>query len=115
MSALFDDSRFLGFPTYSYEALDAVQKFMELNGVDLGEVFEVLLNSGDGYLIYVFGEVEIQFSRGFGVPSARANAISMTLEYHGEKRRQFKAYEYELKDLRFVKRKKELQFYRQSR
>ena len=63
MSALFGDSKFLGFSTNKYEALDSVQKFMEFNGMDLGLVFQVLLNSSDGYLIYVFGDVEIARAR----------------------------------------------------
>ncbi len=111
MSALFDDSRFLGFPVNSYDALDAVQSFMKSNGVDLSQVFQVLLNSGDGYLIYVFGDVEMQFTRGFGVPSALSNAIAMSLEYHGKTKKQYKEYEYDLRDLALVREKTSLPFH----
>jgi len=59
MGALFDSSRFLGLPKNGYEALDAVQSFLKLNRIDLGQVFDVLLNFHDGYLIYTFGNFEI--------------------------------------------------------
>lgn len=106
MSALFDSSRFVGFPKNRYEALDEVQSFLEFIGVDLGMAFEVLLNSNDGYLIYWFGDIEIQFTRGFGVWSGSSSAVQMSIELDNEKAKESVVYEYVLKDLRLVKRKR---------
>ena len=106
MSALFDSSRFVGFPKNRYEALDEVQSFLEFNGVDLGTAFEVLLNSNDGYLIYWFGDVEIQFTRGFGVWSGSSSTVQMSIELDNEKAKESVVYEYVLKDLKLVRRKK---------
>jgi hypothetical protein len=104
MSALFDSSRFVGFPKNRYEALSEVQSFLEFNGVDLGQTFEVLLNSHDGYLIYLFGDVQIQFTRGFEL--ANANAIQLWIELENEKMKKSVEYEYQIKDLRLLKKKR---------
>jgi hypothetical protein len=104
MSALFDSSRFIGFPKNRYEALNEVQSFLEYNGVDLGQAFEVLLNSNDGYLIYWFGDVEIQFVRGFGVWSRSQKAIQMSIELENDRTEETAVYEYKLRDLRLIRR-----------
>lgn len=103
---MFDSSRFCGFPENKYDALDEVERFLESNGVNLGQAFEVLLSSHDGYLIYWFGSIEIQFTRGFGVWSGNSNAIQMSLELDDEENGRTKVYEYCLRDLRLVKRKR---------
>jgi hypothetical protein len=105
MTALFDNSRFIGFPKNRYEALDEVQSFLEFSGVDLGQVFEILLNSNDGDLTYRFGDVEIQFVHGFGVWSQNPNAVQMSIEVDNGKAKGCEVYEYILKDLKLVKRK----------
>lgn len=109
MTALFDNSRFQGFPKNKYEVLDEVQSFFEFNGVDLGQVFEVLLNSNDGYLIYTFGDVEVQFTRGFHVWSkeAHTDAVQLSIRLENEKRIETSEHAYALKDIKLVKRKKQ--------
>lgn len=104
---MFDVSRFVDFPKSSYEALAEVQSFLELNGVDLGQAFEVLLSSDDGYLIYWFGDIEIQFTRGFGVESKSGNAILMSIELANDKIKKSRAYEYVLRDLKLLKSRKQ--------
>lgn len=104
MSALFDSSRFIGFPKNRYQALNEVQSFLEYNGVDLGQAFEVLLNSHDGYLIYWFGDVEIQFTRGFGAWSGNHNSIQMSIELENDSTEETVVYEYKLRDLRLIRR-----------
>jgi hypothetical protein len=106
MSALFDSARFHGFPKNRYEALDGVQDFFKLSGIDLGQVFETLLNSSDGDLAYRFGDIEIQFNRGFAVWSQNPNAVQMSIEIDDGKNKECEVYEYVLKDLKLVKRKK---------
>ena len=106
MEALFESSRFVSFPKNRYEALNEVKSFLELNGVDLSQAFEVLLTSSDGYLIYSFGDIEIQFTRGFGVWSERQNTIHLSIELDNDKVKKTAAYEYEIKDLKLLKRKK---------
>jgi hypothetical protein len=105
MVALFDPSRFIGFPTNRFELLDEVESFLRFNGVDLGQAFEVLLNSSDGYLIYTFGDVEIQFVRGFGVWSGSSNAVQMSVEYDNEKTKKSVTREYQIRDLRLLRQK----------
>ncbi len=109
MTALFDSSRFRGFTKNKYEALDEVRSFLEFNGVDLGQVFEVLLYSNDGYLIYTFGDVEVQFTRGFHVWSkdAHTDAVHLTIKLENEKRSETSEHAYALRDLRLVKRKRQ--------
>jgi len=109
MSALFDSSRFVGFPKNRYEMLDEVQSFLKFNGVDLDRAFEVLLHSNDGYLIYWFGYVEIQFVRGFGVWSENEKAIQMCVELKNDRTKETVVYEYELRDLRLIQREKQLE------
>jgi hypothetical protein len=105
MSALFDSSRFVGFPKNRYEALDEVQSFLEFNGVDLGQTFDVLSNSNDGYLIYSFGDAQIQFTRGFEL--GNRNAIQLWIELENEKMKKSVEYEYEIKDLKLLKKKRQ--------
>jgi hypothetical protein len=109
MTRLFDSSRFQGFPKSKYEAMDEVQSFLEFNGVDLGQVFEVLLDSNDGYLIYAFGNAEVQFTRGFHAWSreARTDAAQMSIKLENEKRTETNEHVYALRDLKLVKRKKQ--------
>jgi hypothetical protein len=104
MSALFDSSRFMGFPKNRYEALDEVQSFLEFNGIDIGQTFEALMNSNDGYLIYSFGDVQIQFTRGFDI--GNSNAIQLWIELENEKMKKSVEYEYEIKSLILLKKKK---------
>jgi len=106
MSALFDSSRFVGFSKNRYDALDEVQSFLEFNGVDLGQTFDVLLNSSDGYLIYWFGDAQIQFTRGFDL--GNRNTIQLWIELENEKIKKSVEYEYEIKDLRLLKKKRQL-------
>jgi len=105
MVALFDASRFIGFPRNRYELLDEVESFLRSNGVDLGKAFEVLLKSNDGYLIYTFGDVEIQFIRGFGVWSGSNNAVQISVEYDNGKTKKSVTREYRIRDLRLLKSK----------
>jgi hypothetical protein len=104
MTTIFDSSRFLGFPKNRYKLLDEVQSFLEFNGVDLGQVFEVLLNSSDGYLIYSFGDFEIQFTRGFDVWSGSQNAIQLSVELDNGKVKKNVVHEYEIKDLKLLRK-----------
>jgi len=104
MSALCDSSRFISFTKNRFEALNEVQCFLEYNGVDLGQVFEVLLTSNDGMLTYWFGGIEIQFVRGFGVWSGSQNAIQMSVELENGKMTKTAAYEYKLRDINLVKK-----------
>lgn len=105
MKALFHSSEFFGFPKNRYELLDDVQSFLQSNGVNLGQAFEVLLNSNDGYLIYIFGDVEIQFVCGFGVWSGKNNAIQMSVEYDNGKTKKSVTREYQIRDLKLLKQK----------
>ena len=108
MKRLLDSSRFIGLPKNRYDALDEVQSFMRLSGVDLGQAFEVLLNSNDGYLSYVFGDVEIQFVRGFGVWSENPNAVQMSIELENDRTKETVVYEYEIRDLMLIRREEQL-------
>jgi len=100
------------FPKNRYEALNEVRDFLEYNGIDLGQAFEVLLNSSDGYLIYNFGDIEIQFTRGFGMQFTTQNAIQLLIELDNGVMRKTATYEYEIKDLKPLRRKISLKNFR---
>jgi hypothetical protein len=106
MTTRFDIDKLSSLPKNRYEALDEVQRFLSYNGVDVGQAFEVLLTSHDGYLIYWFGDIQIQFTRGFGVSSGSSYAVQMSLELDNEKTKKTIVYEYLLRDLKLVKRRR---------
>lgn len=105
MTKISDRNKFPSLPKNRYKALDEVQRFLSRNGVDVGQAFEVLPTSHDGYLIYWFGDIQIQFTRGFGICSGNSNAVLMSLEFDNEKTKKAIAYEYLLRDLKLVKRR----------
>jgi len=106
MKALFESSRFIGFPKNRYEALDDVQCFFELKGVDLSQIFEILLTCSDGYLIYSFGDIQIQFMRGFSISSDGQNTIQLSIELDNDEMKKTGEYEFGTKDFKLLKRKK---------
>jgi hypothetical protein len=81
MVALSESNRFIGFPKNRYELLNNMESFLRLNGVNLEQAFQALFTCHDGYLIYTFGNLEIQLTRGFGVTSGSHSLLEISVEY----------------------------------
>ena len=98
MSALFDDSRFVGFPENRFEVLDELLRFFDFNKIDLRLVLRVLIYSSDGCLAFCFGDVNIEFSRSIHW-SGDSNAINLSIELETDDLKRSFEYEYNIKDL----------------
>ena len=89
------------FPENRYVVLDEVQSFLEAHGVSLKNLIEVLCKASDCYLIFSFGDITIEFSRGFKVEYD--NVVWLSVEIQEEDKPN--AYEYKIQELEALTRK----------
>jgi len=94
------------FPINRFDALEEVQGFLEYKGVELSRVFEVLDYTSDGYLIFNFRGVVIEFSRGFE-RCADSNAIHLSIVLNNKVEKSIE-YDFDVKDLTLLNKKKHM-------
>jgi hypothetical protein len=91
-----------------FTALENVQSFLELNSIEMKNLFKVLCKADDGYLEFNFGEITIQFTRGFGVWSEDENVVRLSIELDKGVMGKTTTYEYKIKELQVLRKKKQL-------
>ncbi len=100
------DSSHSDFPINRFDALEEVQGFLEYKRIELSRVFEVLHCTSDGYLIFNFRGVVIEFSRGFE-RCANSNAVHLSIVLNNKLEKSVD-YEYDIKDLTLLNKKKQM-------
>jgi len=88
---------FLGFSENRYVALEEVGVFLEANNVSLRGLFEVLCRVHDGHLIFSFGGVTVEFSRGFKPWFGQENVIELSIELQKDRMGNVETWDYEFR------------------
>lgn len=87
-------------PADRFIALEEARILLKSRLVDLGSIVDILSKSNDGCIDFNFGDIAIQFVRGFGVWSERKDVIQMTVELQKGDFGDVVGYEYTLDELR---------------
>mgnify|MGYP001118066990 CR=1 FL=1 len=95
------------FPENRFTALEEVQSFLKLNKIEMKNLFKVLCKADDGYLEFNFGEITIQFTRGFGVWSEDENVVRLAIELDKDVMGKTATYEFKIKELQALRKKKQ--------
>jgi len=82
-----------------FTALEDVKTLLRSRLVNLDCVFDILFKSNDGCIDFNFGDIAIQFVRGFGVWSERKDVIQMTVEFQKGDVGEIVGYEYTLDEI----------------
>jgi hypothetical protein len=84
-----------------FMALEEVKELLRSRFVNLYCMFEILFKSDDGCIDFNFGDIAIQFVRGFGVWSERKDVVQMTIEVQKDGASDAVGYEYMQNELWF--------------
>lgn len=87
-------------PEDRFLALEEAHMLLLSRNVDLDDLLIILSKSADGCIDFCFGDITIQFVRGFGVWSERKDVIQMTVEVQKGDFGDVVGYEYTLDELR---------------
>lgn len=89
-----------------YVILEEVQELLRLKNVEWQNLFKILCKVDDGYLEFTFGDVTIQFTRGFGVWSEDERMIQLSIVFDKNLMEETVTLEYDLKALEAMNTRK---------
>jgi len=91
-----------------YVVLEEVLTFLKFKHIEWQSLLETLRKASDGYLEFDFGDVTLQFTRGFGVWSEDRNAIQLSVILQKDLLEKSVTYEYRFEELESLERIRQL-------